>query len=98
MTWSRLAFGFPRGASDCVCSSQFPPGSRSSLAPRILPRVTECEERPVQGHRGSCCLFPRMEICKTLREGASGKTEMLRTHFKRLFQATGLDRVPGKYV
>lgn len=44
VTWSRLAFSFSRGASECVFSSQFPPSSRSRLAPRILPCITECEE------------------------------------------------------
>lgn len=85
MTWSRLALGFSGGASEYVCSSQLPPGGRSSLALRILPCVTKCEERLVPGQMGSCSLLPRMEIHKALRKGASRETDAQDPFFKKTF-------------
>ena len=58
MTWSRLAFGFSRGASECVCSSQFPPGNSSSLALRILPCVTEREGDLIRVSEAATLLLP----------------------------------------
>jgi len=94
VTWSRLALGFFRGASECVCSSQLPSGSRSSLALRILPCITECEG----SERQLLYLLPRMEIRKALRKGANRETDAQDSFFKRLFQGAGLGRVPAKYV
>lgn len=99
VTWSRLAFGFLRGASLTVyvpLNFHLTVGQASPL--EFSPALPSVKRDLFRVMGVVAFSFPGWKSVKTLRKGAKRETEMLGIHFKRLVQGAGLSRVPGKYV